>query len=70
MESRGPGEGHADGALSDSDDGLRGRPFHRSVSMGTTNGRAEWSAGRANSVVVLRKRNNSSGEGEQSPLGQ
>ncbi|CAB3381481.1 Hypothetical predicted protein [Cloeon dipterum] len=43
----------SDCPLSDSEDSLRGRPFHRSISMGTK----DWQSGR-----LVRKRNNSSGE--------
>lgn len=52
MESKGV-RPVSDCPLSDSEDGLRGRPFHRSISMGTK----DWQSGR-----LVRKRNNSSGE--------
>jgi E3 ubiquitin-protein ligase MYCBP2 len=52
----------SEGPLSDSEsEGSRGRTFHRSISMGT-NG-APWSRREGDGrVIMMRKRNNSSGE--------
>jgi E3 ubiquitin-protein ligase MYCBP2 len=52
----------SEGPLSDNEsEGSRGRTFHRSISMGT-NG-APWSRREGDGrVIMMRKRNNSSGE--------
>lgn len=52
----------SEGPLSDNEsEGSKGRTFHRSVSMGT-NG-APWSRREGDGrVIMMRKRNNSSGE--------